>query len=172
MLKSFFQIQHPAKPMALKDYYSPRNLSIAGLIAAVYVALTLINPLSYGEVQFRISEALTVLPILFPQAIPGLFIGVIISNLFSPVGFLDVIFGSLATLLAAIGTYKLRNKPVLAMLSPVLVNGIIIGLLLHFLLQAPLFATILSVGFGELVVVALLGTLLLKSLDSMQLDKR
>lgn len=158
--------------MALKDYYSPRNLSIAGLIAAVYVALTLINPLSYGEVQFRISEALTVLPILFPQAIPGLFIGVIISNLFSPVGFLDVIFGSLATLLAAIGTYKLRNKPVLAMLSPVLVNGIIIGLLLHFLLQAPLFATILSVGFGELVVVALLGTLLLKSLDSMQLDKR
>lgn len=170
--KKLFQIQNPAKALAWKDYYSPRNLSIAALIAAVYVALTLINPLSYGAVQFRLSEALTVLPILFPQAIPGLTLGVLVSNFFSPAGFLDVIFGTLATLLAALGTYKLRHNLLLAMLSPVLMNAIIIGLLLHYLFSLPLFATMLSVGFGELVVVAILGTLLLKSLDGLQLDKR
>lgn len=170
--KKFTQIRNLAKPLAWKDYYSPRNLSIAGLIAAVYTALTLINPLSYGAVQFRLSEALTILPILFPQTIPGLTLGVLVSNLFSPAGLWDVIFGTLATLLAALGTYKLRHNMILAMLSPVLINAVIIGLLLHYLFSLPLLATMLSVGFGELVVVALLGTLLLKSLDSLQLDKR
>lgn len=170
--KKLWTIHNPAKPISLPQLFSIRNISIAGIIAAVYVALTLINPWSFGGVQFRLSEALTVLPILLPQSIPGLFVGVLISNLFSPVGILDVIFGSLATLLAALISYGCRRTVWAAMLSPVLVNGLIIGLLLHFVEHLPLLPTMASVAFGELVVVLLLGTLLLKSLDRIDLQNR
>lgn len=84
-----------------------RSMCVSAIIAALYAALTmLLAPISYGAIQCRVSEAFTLLPMLLPEAIPGLFLGCLISNLFSPVVTIwDIVFGSLATLLAACGTY-------------------------------------------------------------------
>ena len=104
----------------MKKLFTPRNLCLSALIAAVYAVLTLALPvLSYREWQCRISEALTLLPILLPQAIPGLVVGCLVSNLLSPVGVFDIVFGTLATLIAAVGTYALRENRPLAALCPV-----------------------------------------------------
>ena len=151
----------------MKDYYSDKKIayiSKAGLIAALYAAITLIfAPISFGAVQFRISEVMTVLPFFFPEAIPGLFIGCIISNLLSSnIVVLDVIFGSLATLLAAICTYKIKVKW-LAPLPPIIFNAIIIGVVITVssvgenCFAAAFIANMLSVGAGELVVAYGLG---------------
>lgn len=104
-----------------------RSLCTSAMIAAIYAALTMALPmLSYGPVQLRFSEALTVLPFFFPQAIPGLFLGCAIANILSTYGLIDVIFGSLATLLAALWTSRMKN-PWLAPLPPVICNAVIIG---------------------------------------------
>ena len=110
------------------------------LIAAAYAGLTIIlMPIAFGPVQIRLSEALTVLPLFTPAAIPGLFVGCIIANMFSPYGLIDMIFGSLATLLAAAVTYfigrKIKNRPLLYLLGPlpaVVFNALIIGGVLSF----------------------------------------
>ena len=93
---------------------------LSAIIAALYAALTLLlAPISYGPVQLRLSEAFTVLPMVLPQSIPGLFVGCLIANIFNPSpSIFDIVFGSLTTLLAAYGTYKLRNKPILAAACP------------------------------------------------------
>lgn len=140
---------------------STRNITLIASIAAFYIILT-INPLffviSFGAVQFRISEVLTVLPYLTPYAIPGLFIGTLIANFFSTNGGIDVIVGSLATLLAAWLTYKMPNHW-LAPLPPVVINAIfigsMIGLISSSIEQIPIF--MLYVGIGQLVVCYLLG---------------
>ena len=76
-----------------------RDLVIGGLIAAAYLALTLVlAPISYGPIQFRVSEALTLLPLIFPQAVPGLFIGCLLANIFGGYGAIDIICGSAAPL--------------------------------------------------------------------------
>ena len=112
----------------------------SALIAGIYVAVTYAaSPISYGSVQFRISEALTVLPVLTPAAIPGLAIGCLISNLGSPLGIVDIICGTLATLLAAICTRMTRKVlikklPLLPLIFPVLFNGLIIGAEIAFFL--------------------------------------
>lgn len=88
-----------------------RNITMTASIAALYVVLTfLFEPISFSLIQFRVSEMLTVLPFITPLAIPGLFIGTLIANMMSPVGIYDIIFGSLATLLAAWLTYKMPNR--------------------------------------------------------------
>lgn len=105
----------------------------AALIAAVYAAVTyFIAPLSFGAQQMRISEALTVLPVLTPAAIPGLAVGCIIANISSPYGLVDIVCGTGATLLAAILTraarnIRFKNLPMLSLVFPVLFNGIVIG---------------------------------------------
>ena len=97
-----------------------KYLTHAAIIAAVYVVLTIIfAPISYGQVQVRISEALTVLPYFTPAAIPGLFIGCIIANIYGGAGIIDIIFGSLATLFAAFLSYKMPKK-YLVPLPPIL----------------------------------------------------
>lgn len=124
------------------------------VIAAVYTALTLLlMPLSYGVMQIRVSEALTVLPALSPAAIPGLFIGCFVANMLGPNGMIDVILGSSATLLAALASYKLRNRPLLVPLPPVLANGLIIGPMLYYVyaVPVPLWACILWVALGEAI---------------------
>lgn len=132
-----------------------RSLCLSALIAALYAALTLLlAPLSYGSLQCRISEAMTILPILLPQAIPGLFVGCLIANLYTGV-ITDILFGSLATLLAALGTYLLRKKPLLAAACPVVSNGLIVGLVLSFTQRLPLALTMLQVAAGEVAAVAL-----------------
>jgi uncharacterized membrane protein len=136
-----------------------KNMTIVAMIAAIYVLLTyLFAPLSFNYIQFRVSEVLTVLPFFTPLAIPGLFIGTIISNFLSPTGIYDVIFGSLATLLAAYLTSLTKNR-YLAPLPPVIVNAVVIGVLLGVIGGLPVSIPwlILYVGIGELGVCYLLG---------------
>ena len=146
-------------------------LCLSALIAALYAALTLLlAPISYGAIQCRISEAMTILPILLPPSIPGLFIGCVISNLYT--GMLtDVIFGSLATLLAALGTYLLRKRPLLAAACPVVANAVIVGLVLSLTNGWPVALTMLEVGAGEMLAVALGMLVLLPAMKRIDLAK-
>lgn len=158
-----------------------RSMTEAAVIAALYTVLTLcLAPLSFGPVQLRLSEALTVLPILTPSAVLGLTIGCLISNILGmsmgatlPV---DIIFGTAATLLSAVVTRLLRGKmtvkgtPVLSMLSPVVFNALIVGFELTLFFGAGSFPyCALAVGIGELVVVGIAGTLLLIALRKTKL---
>jgi len=145
-------------------------LAQGAVIAAIYTVLTLaaaaIN-LAYGPIQFRFSEALTILPVFTPAAVPGLALGCLLSNLWSGYGIPDMVFGTLATLLAAIATRMVRNIriksiPILAPLPPVLFNGVIVGLEIALLspggfVWAGFWSAALSVGLGELVVCFALG---------------
>lgn len=120
----------------------------AAVIAAMYAALTMFVPVAYENPQIRISEALTVLPLFTPAAIPGLFIGCIVANLFSPVGVLDIVFGSLATLIAAFLSYKMPKRW-LVPFPPVIVNAVIIGLLLTYIFKTPLLLNMGGVAVGQ-----------------------
>jgi uncharacterized membrane protein len=127
----------------------------AALIGAAYAALTfLVAPLSYGVMQLRVSEILTILPYFTPAAIPGLFVGCIVANIISPYGLLDMVCGSLATLLAACATYRFRKRRALAPLFPVLFNAAVIGAMLYYAygVNASLLANMLWVGAGEFIV--------------------
>ncbi len=149
---------------------SVQFLTQSAMIAALYAVLTLVAAavnLAYGPIQFRFSEALTILPIFTPAAIPGLTLGCLISNIWSGYGAADMVFGTLATLLAAIVTRMLRNiryknVPWLAPLPPVLFNAVIVGLEIAVLspggfVWAGFFSAALSVGAGELVICYVLG---------------
>lgn len=154
-----------------KKLLTTRSVCLSAMIAALYAALTLLlAPISYGAIQCRISEAMTLLPILLPQAIPGLVIGCLVTNLLSPVAIWDVIFGTLATLIAALGTYWLRKKPLLAALCPVVANGVIVGVMLAVFYALPLWMTMLEVAVGEAVAVAL-GFILLAALRRVDLSR-
>ena len=157
-------------------HFHVKSLARAGMIAAIYAALTLIfAPISFNAVQFRISEAMTVLPILLPEAVPGLAVGCLVANILGGAALPDVIGGTLATLIAAILTRTLRKKPVLAMASPVVINGLIVGPLVYFWYEyqsvfslGALGFTVFTVALGEAVVVAVLGTLLIKALPKIK----
>ncbi len=139
----------------------------AAVIAAVYTTLTImLMPFSYGVMQVRVSEALTILPFFTPAAIPGLFIGCIVSNMVGPYGLLDMVLGSSATLIAAVCSYYLRSKPFLVPLPPVIANGVIIGGMLYYAyaVPMPLIACILWVAAGELIACYAIGYPLLKIL--------
>ena len=152
-----------------KKLLTTRSLCVSAVIAALYAAMPLLlAPISYGPIQLRLSEAMTLLPILLPQAVPGLFVGCLIANLYT--GMLtDIIFGSLATLLAAIGTYLLRKKPLLAAACPVAANAVIVGLVLSMSFNLPVALTMLEVGIGELGAV-LLGMLILSGIKRAKID--
>lgn len=132
------------------------------LIAAIYAVLTLaFAPLSYGQLQIRFAEALTVLPALTPAAIPGLAVGCLIANILGPGGPVDIVFGTLATLIAAYMSYKMPRKW-LVPLPPVIVNAIVVGFILNYLYQLPLLITMGWVGLGQLVACYGVGYPLLK----------
>lgn len=154
--------------MNRKLHLTVKDLAMGGVIAALYAALTLIfAPISFGEIQFRVSEALTLLPILTPAAVPGLFVGCLISNLLaSGAGWMDVVFGSLATLLAAVMTRLLRRYSWLAALMPVVFNGVIIGAVLSRAFSLPFLATACTVALGEAAVCYMLGLPLINVLRS------
>ena len=144
-----------------------KSLVYGAVIAAIYAVLTILfSWISYGPVQFRISEALTVLPVFLPCAIPGLTIGCVVANLLGGYGVYDIVFGSLATLLGALGTSYFKNKPVLAALSPVVTNSLIVGSMLYFVVpdSGALLFNMASVGFGELVICFGLGLPLIQLL--------
>ena len=145
-------------------------ISQSAIIAALYVVLTVLaNALGLASmpVQLRFSEALTILPVFTPAAIPGLFIGCVISNFLSNAIIWDVVFGSLATLIGALGTYFLRRFKVLPLLPPILANTLIVPFVLVYAYgiegTVPFF--MLTVGLGELISCGVLGYLLRKALE-------
>ena len=151
------------------------TLVYGAAIAAIYVVLTMVFlPISFGPIQFRISEllcvlpaeALTVLPFFTPAAIPGLFIGCLLANFLGGAAALDVIFGSIATLIGAVGSYLLRKNRYLVSVPPILANMIIVPWVLRFAYGSEdmiLFSTI-TVGIGEILAIGLLGQILLSVL--------
>lgn len=147
-------------------YKKTKFIVQSGIIAALYAALTLaLAPISYGEVQVRISEALTILPYFTPAAIPGLFIGCFTANMIGPNGIWDVIIGSGASLIAAVFSYLLRRYKFLVPLPPIIVNGVIIGTMLSVLYGLPLVMAMISVTIGQIVACYGLGLPLLLLLD-------
>ena len=155
-----------------------RSLCLSGVIAALYAALTLLlMPISYGAIQCRVSEALTILPVLVPEAIPGLTVGCLIANILGSATIWDMIFGTLATLIAAIAGYLLRKQvftklrlPLLSAAAPVISNGVIVGLVLALTLNLPVVLTMLEVAAGEIVAV-ILGLMILIPLRKIDLEK-
>jgi len=144
------------------------TLTRCAIIAALYAALTLIlSPMSFGLVQVRISEALALLPIVMPEAVPALAVGCLIANLLGGATALDIVFGTLATLLAAICTRLLRKRLLPAMLMPVLFNGAIVGVVVHYAYSpsVPIALCMLSVAAGEAVSCCLLGPALLRAIE-------
>ena len=143
-------------------------LAQGAVIAAVYVVLTVVfAPFSFSEVQVRISEALTILPVFTPAAVPGLLVGCLLGNIVGGAPMPDVVFGSLATLLGAVGTWLLRKwKPVVAILPPILSNMLIIPFVLRYAydLALPIPLMMASVGLGEVMSCGVLGLLLYKAL--------
>ncbi len=176
----------PSSPKTkLKDGVFPMKNSVTtkvvygGIIAALYVVLTYVSSavgLASGAIQVRLSECLTILPCLLTPAIPGLTVGCVLANLLTGCAALDVVFGSLATLLGAIGTRLLRKKPALAWIPPVISNMLIVPLVLIYVygvpdvsLPIPFTGTTLSgsgflplmitVGIGEIISCGILGML-------------
>ncbi len=136
----------------------------AAMIAAIYVVVTLLGAsFSYGEVQVRLSEALTILPVFTPAAIPGLFIGCLLSNILGGCILLDIVFGSLATLIGAVFTWTLRNKSkYLAPLPPIIANVLVVPFVLKYgyMQPFPIPFMMLTVGIGEVISCGVLGLIL------------
>ena len=136
----------------------------AAMIAAIYVVLTFVfAPFSFGEAQIRISEALTILPLFTPAAIPGLFTGCLIGNILGGAILPDIIFGSLATLIGAFFTYQLRSKnPFLGPLPPIIANVFVVPFVLRYgySVALPIPFMMLTVGIGEIISCGLLGLII------------
>ena len=136
-------------------------LAYGAVIAAIYVALTMaFQPISFGPVQFRISEALCILPFFTPAAIPGLFVGCLIGNILGGAILPDIVFGSIATLIGAFFTWKLREqKPVVATFPPIISNIIIVPFVLRYGygVTLPIPFMMLTVGIGEVISCTVLG---------------
>lgn len=172
-----------------------RHIARVGVIAAAYAACTLVamlflGSLAWGPVQFRVSEALCALALVTPAAVPGLTLGCVIANVANialsgtgMLGMLDVVFGSLATFAGALFTWRMRDRPVLALAGPVLANALIVPAYLPLLLQGIGFYTIpftsisldgawlpmylfgaVSTGIGEAAIMYVLGYPLYRSL--------
>ncbi|MBR2572343.1 MAG: QueT transporter family protein [Clostridia bacterium] len=157
----------------MKKSFTVREITTAAMIGTVYAVLSIaLQPISFGAHQFRVSEALTLLPVLTPAAVPGLVVGCVISNMIGGAGILDVVFGFLATLLAALATRALRGKPVLAALPPVIFNTVIVGTVLSCVGSLPLLWTMLDVGIGELGGCFILGLPLLWALKRAKLFEK
>ena len=145
------------------------QLTRAALIAALYVILTFLAQLfglASGVIQFRLSETLTVMPLFYKEAIPGLWVGCVLANLLTGCALWDIVFGSVATLLGALGTYYLgRKKPILGPLFPILANMLIVPAVLQHVYGAPdsYWYLMATVGIGEIVCCGLGGMLLYRA---------
>jgi len=155
----------------MNQFKSSAFITRAAIIAALYVVLTLVfAPISFSEVQVRISEVLTILPFFTPAAIPGLFIGCLIANILGGAVLPDIIFGSIATLLGAIGSYLLRRNRFLVTLPPVIANTVIVPLVLRFAygVNLPMWILFLSIAAGEAISCIGLGSALIAVLKRYQ----
>ncbi len=143
-------------------------LTEAAVIAAIYTALVLMfQPISFGPIQFRIAEALTILPYFTPAAIPGVTIGCLLSAFFTGADVLDLVFGSLATLIAAFLSYQLRRNKYLVPIPPIVANALIIPWVLRYAYDIPdaIPFMMLTVGAGEVFAAGILGLVLLFALN-------
>lgn len=145
-----------------------KYLTRAGIIAAIYVLLVFIQlplgDLAFGPIQLRISEGLTLLPLVESAAIPGLFIGCLLSNILGRLGLVDIIGGSLVTLMSAYLTSKMPNKK-LGAIPPVLLNGIIVSIWVSKFMGFEKYSyplTVISISIGELLAIIIFGNLFLK----------
>ncbi|MBQ2085518.1 MAG: QueT transporter family protein [Oscillospiraceae bacterium] len=140
-----------------------RFITWSAVIAAIYVVLTVVfAPISFNVGQIRIAEMLTILPLFTPAAIPGLFIGCILGNLLGGAIVLDIVFGSIATLIGAVGGYLLRKNRWLVPIPAVVSNGIIVPIILKYGygLDMPLALMMLYVTAGEIIGCYILGEIL------------
>ncbi|MGM0420482.1 MAG: QueT transporter family protein [Bacillota bacterium] len=141
-----------------------KQVTRGAMIAGLYIVITyILNPVSFGPLQFRAAEALTVLPIIYPEAIPALYIGVLIANVIGGLGIVDIIGGSFVTLLAAYFTYLFRDS-ILAYLSPIILNGLLISAYLHLLFGVPYLVVAAQITASQAVVIFGLGYPLIKFL--------
>ena len=149
----------------LKDKF---NILRVIMIAAMYIVVTVITAqFSFLDVQLRVTEALCILPVFTPVAVPALFIGCFFANLFAGAPWPDVVFGSLATLIGAYGTWKLRDmKPYIAIIPPIVVNLLVVPFILRFAygVGTPIPMMMLTVGLGEIGACGVLGLLLYRVL--------
>lgn len=133
-------------------------LAINSAIAAVYFVLTvLLEPFSYGQIQFRLSEILMVLALINFKVAPGIVLGCFLANLFSPFGVWDVVFGTLATAICLILMFALKKNIFVALLAPTVVGSAIVAVMLKFILSLPFLETFIYVAIGEGMVLYLIG---------------
>ncbi len=148
-----------------------KYLTKASLIAAIYIVLVILQMLpvpimnlTFGPVQVRIAEGLALLPLIEAAAVPGVFVGCLISNLllasYSGFGLVDIIGGSLVTLLAAYLTSKMKSK-VTGMIPPVLLNALIVSIWVSYFTRIPYLITVLGIGVGQLISVGVFGNIIL-----------
>ena len=150
------------------EYFNSRRITNIGVMTALYVVATLAcSPLAYGQVQFRVSEMLMLLCYFNKDYIISMTLGCVIVNIFSPLGFMDVVFGTAATLIAALLIYCTRNKVnlLVASLFPVVANGLIVGAELTYLFHENFFVNAGFVALGEFVCVSVLGVIVVGALS-------
>lgn len=152
-----------------------RFLTKASLIAAIYIVLVLIQMLpvpfinlTFGPIQLRVAEGLALLPLVESAAVPGVFVGCLLANLllapYSGFGLVDILGGSLVTLIAAYITSKMKTK-VAGIIPPVLLNGLIVSIWVSYFTKVPYLLTVLGIGGGELLSVAIFGSIILSVYD-------
>jgi uncharacterized membrane protein len=151
--------------------FTPQNIARAGIIAALYVVLSVaLAPISFGVVQFRVAEALTVLPFVTVAAVPGLFVGCLLANIFGGMGWMDIVFGPLLTLFAAMTTRWLATHAEqigerlalwLAPAPPVLYNAFGVAAYIAPLFDLPFWPSVGSIGLGQLGACYVIGLPLL-----------
>jgi len=148
-----------------------KYLTKASIIAALYIVLVLLQMLplpfinlTFGPIQLRIAEGLVLLPLVEAAAVPGVFIGCLLSNLllsfYSGFGLIDILGGSMVTLVAAYLTSKMKNK-ITGILPPVILNGLIVSIWVSYFTKVPYFITVLGISGGELLSVAIFGSIIL-----------
>lgn len=143
-------------------------ISQAAMIAAIYVVMVFaFQPISFSAIQFRFAEALTILPFFTPAAIPGVTIGCLLGNLLSGADVLDIVFGTLATLIGALGSYAVRRNKYLVPIPPIVANAIIIPWVLRFAYfeTSSIPFMMATVGIGQVISCGILGLMLLFALD-------
>ncbi len=150
-----------------------RYIVQGGIIAAVYFVVTLIQSflpgnLAFGPIQIRIAEAMMILPLFTPAAVPGLALGCFLSNLLSPLGWVDWVFGTLATLIAAILVRLLRRGKWISPVYPVVVNAFVVGFELNIVLGLPFWLNVSYVAIGEVLACFGLGLPLMILLEKMK----
>lgn len=145
-----------------------RFITYAAIIAAIYILLTvLLRPISFGAVQVRVAEGLTILPFFTPAAIPGLAVGCLLGNFLGGADVLDIVFGTIATTIGAFGSYLLRRYKYLVPIPPIVANTLIIPFILSFAYGAEQSVGVLMlfVGGGEILSCGILGIGLLLTLN-------